>query len=96
MFLKDLLQSLTVGKNFKITQSYYNHCKYFPLVFIVSVSYTRRQIFVIARVFDIMQFDMLQKCFNCSYRGSTLLPTKIIESSTHWAFTCSKSAIKTL
>ena len=49
------------------------------------------------RVFDIMQFDnMLQKCFNCSYRSSTQLPTRIIETSTHWTFTCLKSAIETL
>ena len=41
-----------------------------------------------------MQFDnMLQKCFNCSYRGTTPLPTRIFEPSTHWAFTCSKSVI---
>ena len=34
----------------------------FPQVFNVSVSSAQRQIFVIARVFDIMQFDnMLQK-----------------------------------
>ena len=42
-----------------------------------------------------MQFDnMLQKCFNCSYRSSsTSLPTRIIEPSTHGAFTCSKSVV---
>ena len=58
----------------------------FREVFYVSVSSTQRQIFVSARVSDIMQFEnMLQKCFNCSYRGSTSLPTRIIESSTHWA-----------
>ena len=50
----------------------------FPQVFNVSVSSAQRQIFVIALAFDIMQFDnMLQKCFNCSYRGSTSLPTRI-------------------
>ena len=65
-------------------------------VFNVSVSSAQRQIFVIARVFDIMQFDMLQKYFNCSYRGSTSLPMRIIEPSTYWTFTCSKSAIETL
>ena len=57
----------------------------------------QREKLVIARVFDIIQFDdMLQKCFNCNYRGSTSLPTRIIEPSTHWVFTCSKLAIKTL
>ena len=61
------------------------------------MSSAQRQTFVIARLFDIMQFDkMLQKCFNCSYRGSTSLPTKIIEPSTHWVFTCSNSAIDRL
>ena len=61
------------------------------------MSSVQRLIFVIARVFDIMQFDnMLQKCFDCSYRGSTSLPMRIIEPSTHEAFTCSKLAIKTL
>ena len=69
----------------------------FRHVFNVSVSSTQRQIFVIARVFDILQFDnMLQKYFNYIYRGSTSLATRIIESSTHWAFTCSKSLIETL
>ena len=43
-----------------------------------------------------MQFDILQKYFNCSYRGSTPLPTRIIESYTHLEFTCSKLAIETL
>ena len=43
-----------------------------------------------------MQFYMLQKGFNCSYRGSTSLPTKIIEPSTRYTFNCSKSAIETL
>ena len=63
----------------------------------LSMSSAQRQIFVTARVFDIMQFDnMLQKSFNCSYRGSASLPTRIIEPSTHWEFTCSKSAIETL
>ena len=60
------------------------------------MSSAKRQIFVIARVFDIMQFDnILQKCFNCSYRSSTSLPTRIMEPSTHWAFTCLTSAIET-
>ena len=68
----------------------------FRQVFNVSVSSTQRQIFVIARVFDIMQFDMLQKFFNCSHCGSTSLPTRIIEPSTHLAFTCSKLTIETL
>ena len=58
------------------------------------MSSAQRQILVIARVFDIIQFDnMLQKCFNCSYRGSTSLPSRIIEPSTHWTFTCSKSVV---
>ena len=61
------------------------------------MSSAQRQIFIIARVLDIMQVDnMLQKCFNCSYRGSRSLTTRVIESSTHCAFTCSKSAIETL
>ena len=47
--------------------------------------------------FDIVKFgNMLQKCFNCSYRGSTSLPTGIIEPSTHRSFTFSKSIIETL
>ena len=58
------------------------------------MSSAQRQIFVTLRVFDIIQFDsMLQKCFNCSYRGSTSLTTRIIEPSTHWEFTCSKSVV---
>ena len=61
------------------------------------MSSAQRQIFVNARVFDIMQFgNMLQKCLNYSYRGSTSLPTRIMEPSTHWSFTCLKSAIETL
>ena len=54
------------------------------------------QIFVIARIFDIMQFDMLQKKISYSYCASTSLPTRIIEPFTYWAFTCSKSAKETL
>ena len=51
----------------------------FPQVFNVSASSAQRQIFEITLAFDIMQFDnMLQKCFNCSYCGSTSLPTRII------------------
>ena len=54
-------------------------------------------IFVIARVFDSMQFDnMLQKCFDCSYGGSASLPTTIVEPSFHWTFACLKSPIETL
>ena len=34
--------------------------------------------------------------FNYYHRGSTLLSTRIIEPSTHRAFTCSNSTIKTL
>ena len=53
--------------------------------------------FEIAGVFDIMQFDnMLQKIFNCAYPGSTSLSTRIIESSSHWAITCSKLIIETV
>ena len=48
---------------------------FFPQVFNVSVSSAQRQIFVTAHVFGIMQFDMLQKCCDCSYQ----IP------STHWA-----------
>ena len=58
------------------------------------MSSAQRQIFVTARVFDIMQFDnMLEKCFNYSCRSSTSLPTRIIEPSTHWVFTCSKPVV---
>ena len=39
---------------------------------------------------------MLQKCHNCSYRGSTSLSTNIIEPSTQWVFTCSKLPIETV
>ena len=88
---------MTAGKNFKRAQDYYNHYKSFRQVFDVSVSTAQRQFFVIAHIFEIMQFDnMLQKCFNYSYGGSTSLPTSIIEPSTYWAFTCSKSATETL
>ena len=53
----------------------------FRQVFNVSVSSAKQQIFVIACVFDVMQFhNMLQKYFNCSYHGSTSLPTRIIET----------------
>ena len=48
-------------------------------------------------VFDTMQLDnMLQKCFNCSYHGSTSLQTRITVPSNHQAFTSSKSTIKIL
>ena len=47
------------------------------------------KIFGIACPFDITQFDnTLQKYFNCSYHGSTSLPTRIIEPSSHQTFTC--------
>ena len=43
-----------------------------------------------------MQFEsMLQKRFSCSYRGETSLPMRIINPSTHWAFTCLKTGIET-
>ena len=81
----------------KLTEKFFpltGQCGIFSLVFNISVSSTQGQIFVIARVFDVMQFDiMLQKCFNCSYRGITLLLTRTIEPSTHWTFTCSNLAI---
>ena len=61
------------------------------------MSSAQRQIFVIAGVFDIVQFDnMSQKCFNCSYSDSTSLLTRIMKPSAHWAFNCSKPAIETL
>ena len=61
------------------------------------MSFAQQQIFVIACVFDMMQFDnMLQKRFNCSYRGSMSLATRIIEPSTHRTFTCAKSTTETL
>ena len=61
------------------------------------MSSAQQQIFEIARIFDIMQFDnMLEKFFNCIYRSSTSLPTRIIEPSTHWVFTYSKSSMETL
>ena len=57
----------------------------------------QRQVFVIARVFEIMQFDnVLQKCFSSSYRGSLSLLKRVIEPSTYWVFACSKLAIETL
>ena len=62
----------------------------FRQVFNVSVCSAGQKIFVIACVFDIMQFDKLQNFFNCSSRSSTSLPTRIR------AFTCSKSTIETL
>ena len=99
MFWKGSHRSLTAGKNFKRAQHY---CiiiiiNLFCQVFHVSVSSAQGQIFVIARVFDIMQFEnMLQKYFNCSYCSNTSLQTRIIKPSTHWAFTCSKSALETL
>ena len=97
MLWKSSHRSLIAGKNFKIAQHYIIIINLFPRVFNVSVSSALRQIFVTARVFDIMQFDnMLQKGFNCSFRGSKSLPTRIMEPSTHWAFTCPKSAIETL
>ena len=42
----------------------------------MSVSFAQRQVFVTARVFDIMQFDNM-----CNYCGSRSLPTRIIERS---------------
>ena len=68
----------------------------FHQVLNVSMRSAQRYIFLIARVFDIRQFDMLQKCFNCSYRGSMSLLTRIVEPSTHWKFNCSKASIKAL
>ena len=62
---------------------------HFRQVFNASACSTRQKIFVIARVFDIMQFDnMLQKFFNCIYRGRTSLPTRIIEPFSQQEFTC--------
>ena len=60
----------------------------FRQVFNVSVRSAHRKIFLIAY--------MLQFFFNCGYCGSTSLPTRIIKPFTHWAFTFSKSTIKTL
>ena len=69
----------------------------FRQVFNVSVCSAQRKIFVIARVFEIMQFDnMLKQFFNCSYRGSTSVPTRIIEPSNYRTFTCSKSTVETV
>ena len=51
---------------------------------------------VIACVFDIVQLDNMLIFFNCSYRGSTSLPTRIIEPFSHREFTCSKLTIETL
>ena len=61
------------------------------------MSSAQRELFVIARVFDITQFDnMLKKYLSYTYRGSTSLPTRTIEHSTHWAFIYSKSILETL
>ena len=57
MIWKGSHRSLTAGKNFKIAQNYYKHYRSFPSGIYVSVSSAQRQIFVIARTFDIMQFD---------------------------------------
>ena len=88
---------MTPGKNLQRAQHYNNPYKPFPQVSNVSLSSTQRQIFVIARVFDIVLFDnILQKRFDCIYHGSTLLPTRIIQISAHWTFICLKPAIETL
>ena len=60
------------------------------------MSSTQHQIFVIERVFDILQFDMLQKFFTCTYHVTMSLTIRIIKPYTHWAFTCSKVAIEAL
>ena len=58
---------------------------------------TQPKSFVITCVFDILQLDnMLENFFNCSYHGSTSFETRIIQPSSHRAFTCSKSTIKIL
>ena len=101
--LKRLMSRLARWKKFKISttlSSIHNVIiiiiNLFHQVFNVLVCSTQRKIFVITRVFEIMQFDMLQIFFNCSYRGSTSLLTRIIERTTHRAFICSKSTIETL
>ena len=87
---------MAAGKNLKIANIIIIIVNLFPQVFNASVTIAQWQIFVNASVFDIMQFDMLQKCLNYSYRGSTSLPTKIMEPSTHWTFTWLKAAIEIL
>ena len=87
MFWKGLYQCLAAGKKIKICTillSLHNIImiiiNLFGQVFNVSKCYAQWKIFVIACVFDIMYIvNMLQLFFNCSYRGSVLLPTRIIE-----------------
>ena len=63
----------------------------------VSVSSAHQKVFAITHTFGIMQFDKtLQKFFNCSFRGSTSLLTRIIKPSSHRAFTCTKSIAEIL
>ena len=55
------------------------------------------QIFVIKCVSGIIQFDnSLQQLFYYNYYGGTSLPTRVVEPSTHRAFTCSKAIIEIL
>ena len=98
MFWKGLYQCWAAGKNLRLAKLYYNYyINLFRHVFNVSVCSAQPQIFVIECIFDIMQFDKsLQKLFHSNYHGSTSLPTRIIEPSTHQAFTCSKAVIETL
>ena len=56
MFWKGSHRCLTAGKNLKLAQHYYNHYKYFPSDINVSVCSAQRQMFVIACIFEIMQF----------------------------------------
>ena len=97
MFSKASHQPWQLVKISKLHKIIINFINFFSQVFDVSVSSAHRQIFVIARIFNIMQFDnMLEKSFTCSCRGSTSFPTRIVKLSTYWAFTCSNSAIETL
>ena len=97
MYWKGLRRSFTAGKNFKMAQHFYNHYKSFP-----SGTWCIRDFSAVANICNCTCFwrhgfdNMLQKWFNCNYRRSTSLPRRIIEASTHWAFTCSKSLIETL
>ena len=81
---------LTAGKDLKLAQHYY---QYITLLSIFSFKYLMYQCVRASK--NLCNCIHVTIFFNCSYCGSTSLPTRIIKYFTHWAFTLSKSTIKT-
>ena len=83
---------LTAGKDLKLAQHYYQYITL--LLSIFSFKYLVYQCVRASK--NLCNCIHVTVFFNCSYCGSTSLPTRIIKYFTHWAFTFSKSTIETL